>query len=84
LLICHDQEITVDDHVENLVVTEAGIRVSDDTYSNKQRTATTGQVIRRKLGDQVVVFVPPDCNDWFLYITFRDPFIVTCIVGYGR
>ena len=45
LLIRHDQEITIDDLVENTVVTEVGIRVS-----NKQRTATTGQVIRMMPG----------------------------------
>jgi len=75
LLKCHDQEITLDDLIENLAVNVAGIGVSEDTDSNKQRTATTGQVIRRMLGDKVVAFVPPDCNDWFLYIIFRDPFI---------
>lgn len=84
LLKCHDLEITIDDLVENRVVTEEGIRVSEDTDSNKQRTATTGQVIRSMLGDDVVAFVPPDCNEWFLYSIFRDPFIAACIVGYGR
>jgi len=83
LLKCHDQEITIDQLVENRVVTEEGIRVSEDTDSNKQRTATTGQVIRSMLGANVV-FVQPDSNEWFLYIIFRDPFIAACIVGYGR
>jgi hypothetical protein len=62
LLKCHDQ-ITLDDLVENLVATEAGIRVSEDTDSKKQRTATTGQVIMSMLGDKVFIFVPPYCND---------------------
>jgi len=66
------------------LVTEAGIRVSEDTGLNKQRTTTTttGQVIRRMLEDKVVVLVPPDCNDWFLYIIFRDTFIAACIAGF--